>query len=129
MLQFHAAPSPVLSAPESAPAAIAIPLTQVQRDLLATADLLERDGWVQGEFGPGRLVSHGARCVLGALGAVTVGSGDPCRDDLHQRYQEARRRIARGCGRQDPMYWNDARSRQKDEVISMLRTWALEEGS
>lgn len=95
----------------------------LRRIFLRAAELLERDGWQQGEMGPMGSGTRGPRCVLGACTAarcdlavpsVTKGGPDWTVFLSHKLYDF------------DPSaafipQWNDAPGRTRDEVTALLR--------
>lgn len=82
--------------------------------LLDAADLIEREGWVQGVLGlPGM-----GYCALGALGQVTKTES--------ARYFDARDLLARSIGISPFSYggipaWNDREGQTKEQVLQTLR--------
>lgn len=86
---------------------------QVAADLRAAADVLERDGWRQGEL----VDSYGCRCVLGAMDAAAPLR----REDAVEQMWNA---LADVVGTRAIVKWNDAPGRTADEVIAALRTAA-----
>lgn len=77
----------------------------------AAADLLERDGWCQGEYEDG----EGRRCAAGAISCVTTGD-----DDAYALARGALRAATNG----RIAIWNDDPARTKAEVIGLLRDLA-----
>lgn len=87
---------------------------QTKADLLAAAELLERDGWCQGHFKN----KVGQRCLRGALIAATANDGYI----NTKRLVEATEAIeAAHDGRFYGATWNDRPGRTADEVIALLR--------
>ena len=78
--------------------------------LNATADLLEREGWIQG-----RIRSNKGFCLVGALNQVAA-----------QNYHLTRKLIQEKTRIESLSYWNDRPERTQKEVISKLREWADE---
>ena len=90
----------------------ATPITKTARVLLAAADLIERDGWVQGITR-----CHAGRCMIGA-----VSDAAPARFDLWPAIERINETLGRPFA--DPAtvaYWNDAPGRTRDEVVALLR--------
>jgi hypothetical protein len=82
--------------------------------LNGAADLIERDGWVQRQFG----VTNGPRCISGALLAINKKV-----DPKHPAY----RTVVTYLGLGDSYYlswWNDAVGRTEAEVVTALRAAA-----
>lgn len=88
---------------------------QVAADLLAAAELLERDGWCQGHFRNER----GQHCIRGALIYVT-GSGVRLTDADEALYAFA--------GGYRGARWNDMPGRTQSEVVELLRSAACGAG-
>ncbi len=99
---------------------------QTAADLRAAADVLERDGWLQGDYG----TRHGPKCLAGAVNHVVNGGGSV--DDLggacelEDRAADAVQSVAAllGQGYADITRWNDAPGRTAAEVIAALRAAA-----
>ena len=77
--------------------------------LLAAADLLQAEGWVQGS-----MRRYGGRCVVGAI------SDAGCPRATAQQLNRAYNRALALAGTNLP-FWNDAPGRTKEEVINLLR--------
>ena len=94
---------------------------QVAADLRAAADVLERDGWTQGDY-----VTECGRCVMGAIAAALGGSyGETSVPyENHGRRYLALREIRNSVGTYDLDLWNDTHGRTAAEVIAALRAAA-----
>lgn len=96
------------------------PVTEV---LHKTADLLEKDGWIQcADCGP-----NGSRCVVRAIASVTAYNYMvPFRRQDTQLLEAAVNRLSRQIGSENsPTHvagWNDVEGRTKEEVITALRS-------
>lgn len=88
---------------------------QVAADLRAAADVLERDGWTQGEYEQ----PDGCKCISGALRSVCGGIDTTDTDRYLSAWYALRPVIGRGA-----INWNDEPGRTADEVIAALRTAA-----
>ena len=98
---------------------------QVAADLRAAADVLERDGWTQGDYH----ASDGCHCVVGAI-EVATGYWTSSRPQ-HDLSVTARRETAVDVfeavleSPADTVFdWNDAPGRTAAEVIAALRAAA-----
>jgi hypothetical protein len=83
---------------------------QVAADLRAAADVLRRDGWMQGDV----INQAGHSCALGALAVVSE-------DREHAAYRAFRDYLGGPIGS-----WNDKPGRTADEVIAALEAAAAE---
>ena len=79
------------------------------------ADLLERDGWQRGEYGPRTL--RGPRCVVGSLMAAR-GIDD------YRPYDVAHSALKNEVGGGSLTIWNDEVVKDKRQVIRTLRRTA-----
>jgi len=106
--------------------------------LLAAADMLEREGWVQGTMCATDLDNgESGRCAVGALYAAFEANGNPSdgvqymdrcdtyyRTRLQRRVEAAMRTLYGNDLKLDPYgltVWNDASKREKSEVVALLR--------
>ncbi len=78
------------------------------------ADLIERDGWAQGQY---LNVHTGGRCADGAITAAGVGVTYYVRN-------QAREVLRAYIGGNAPVIWNDVPGRTKAEVVAALRAAA-----
>lgn len=100
---------------------------QTAADLRAAADILERDGWRQGDYG----TISGCKCAYGALHYVASGGAttdEPDDYDQLGRADSAAQALATHLGL-DGGYpripdWNDQQGRTSAEVIAALRSAA-----
>lgn len=107
------------------------PLTQVQEDLLAVADLLERDGWKQGAYGPFNPDIHEPRCIAGALVAMLNRKASrPVYHSLLVLVSDRGRLVCDALGKHvgDPGIgaWNDHVCQSQAQAVAMLRDAAME---
>ena len=84
--------------------------------LNGAADLIERDGWIQGE----PRGADGRLCMVRALGDV-IGGATPWRSDL---YDAATAALQETTGVFLVSAWNDQSGRTKAEVVAALRAAA-----
>jgi hypothetical protein len=117
---------------------------QGKKVLLAAADLIERDGWVQGTMFEGEANDENVRrCAVGAIykacadhsrnyqaGLIdSIQYTENCdhyyRTRLQHKVEAAIRELHTPRGRKMDPYgltlWNDAPSRKKSEVVALLR--------
>ena len=89
--------------------------------LNGAADLLEREGWWQGDYrGP-----NGETCVDGALvRAVGQQPGGIMEGDVGLSYLAAVKVLRHHLGREFVSAWNDDPQRTKAEVVAALRAAA-----
>lgn len=80
--------------------------------LLTAADLIEKRGWIQGEFRS----DDGRYCAMGAIQEIDCPS---------QEKWIAMARVTQTL-RMDLVAWNDHRSRTKEQVVTKLREVALD---
>src|SRR5258708_2082962 len=78
-----------------------------QQVLLNAAELLERDGWIQGCFGS----RDGPKCLVGSMLYMTK--------ELSPYFWEARTRLGERTNG-NPVGWNDTPGRTKEQVIALL---------
>jgi hypothetical protein len=101
---------------------------QVMKDLRAGADLIEKNGWIQGDFYQER---EGVEpidcpvCSVGGLHAVITGSPTPGRGDWAaiQRYIGAKLALWEYLPT-DIIAWNDTPGRTAEEVTAAFRDCA-----
>lgn len=95
-------------------------MSAVSDVLNGAADLIERDGWVQGHY----RTTEGY-CIAGAIDQ-TLGIIDD--DELHVQLwpvaQAARVQVLAIVDDVAPTLWNDAPGRTKEEVVAALRAAA-----
>lgn len=87
-------------------------LTPVQKNLLDAANLLETQGWIQGDYR-----TEKGYCMVGAMREAChcpVGNYEGV-------YIESVNRMLRYLNRQDVAIWNDWPLRTKEEAIAALR--------
>jgi hypothetical protein len=100
--------------PKWAPAEIK--LKPWQEVLLKAAGILERDGWIQGNYGD---ESRGY-CTMGAMRAASTVVPIHTWDGLPAEYVEACNKLNETLPF-NISYWNDHQDRTKEEVVSTLR--------
>jgi len=100
---------------------------QVAADLRAAAEVLRRDGWIQGTYG----VIGGPSCAAGAVMQTVADSGRWIGMSIEerQRYRVVMDRLSLtviGQKTRDDLValWNDAPGRTADEVIAALEAAA-----
>lgn len=91
----------------------------------AAADLLERDGWTQGQmYGDGR------RCMVGAMLSATTGieytvGASDFTEDQRNVYREGHGAVEELLGTPTLTNWNDKPERTQEEVVQVLRDAAV----
>lgn len=100
---------------------------QVAADLRAAADVLERDGWTQGDYHDDTKTQAVCHCVQGAL-AVAL-TGDPWAVPLgpstdFRRWMAANRQLEKELDGWASDAWNDMDDREAHQVIAALRAAA-----
>lgn len=88
--------------------------------LLQAADLIEKQGWCQGDYES----DNGQVCILGALRFVIAGSTDVVALQQSPKYKDyvlCTDQISAALHGKLPHQWNDERDRTKDEVVALLR--------
>jgi hypothetical protein len=88
--------------------------------LLRAVELLERDGWRQGNYGPIHANERpGPRCLVGALFCARQQLGAPY-DVVNEIYVTLWDTV----GRQSMISWNDRGGRTQQDVLDLLRSAA-----
>lgn len=91
-------------------------MSALQAVLLGAADVLERDGWCQGEG----IDDDGRRCIVSALGAAS-GTGF----EGGRLWTESNLAVRRQLNNDELLStWNDEPGRTIDEVTALLRATA-----
>lgn len=98
---------------------------QVVKDLRDTADLIEKNGWIQGVYFEPRdgVPNRECRvCSAGGLHAVVAGEPEPTDSDWAtvQRYTAAKAAMGNYLDR-SVISWNDAPGQTAEEVIKTFR--------
>lgn len=83
--------------------------------LTETANLINTEGWVQGEYGDHK----SGYCLLGALGATVTASGDDSSESAAQAYSMLMK-LTGG----DIAGYNDYPRRTKQQVLDLVHTAA-----
>src|SRR5258708_23853924 len=89
----------------------AVELEPWQKTLLAAADLIEREGWIQGR----RYKQGVGYCVLGAVSKIATGDPD------NWWPPDTSSALSRCIKHNNPIAWNDIQGRTKADVIQLLR--------
>lgn len=100
---------------------------RVAADLRAAADVLERDGWTQGDYGR----PSGCKCLYGGI-HFAVTDGESVSDVELSREEEKRAdaaasrvmEVVDAGGWLDLLDWNDEPGRTAAEVVAALRAAA-----
>lgn len=123
--------------PGIAPALPKTKRTKAQKLLLAAADLIEKEGWVQGRYGP-REDAEPGYCAVGAIYKTATGYAHPFRglnnlglkNWIRRGYRAADvsaafLKLNRVAGTPLIPEWNDADDRRQEDVTSAMRAAAL----
>ena len=103
-----------------------MPMTTTERGAVATLldrslELLERDGWQQGDFGARYAADRSPRCILGLLcSAMDYIADAGVKRVAHARAARMIRAAAEPPIRSDMVLWNDQRDRTIDDVRAAL---------
>jgi hypothetical protein len=104
-------------------------LQQVVKDLRACADLIEKNGWIQGDFYQEREGVPPVECPVCSVGAMyTVTGGHPSNEGVVdwaaiQRFIGAKNALWEFLP-DNIIAWNDAKGRTAEEVIKAFRECA-----
>lgn len=87
-------------------------MSEEQEILNDAADILERDGWCQGEFHS----AEGAHCALGAISEAYMSF-----DYRRELYGATKSLLAERIGTPWIATWNDHGDRTKEQVVKAMR--------